>query len=342
MYEVDGQRRGWRALTKAAFRVSPMSEVPALVLLRFRHGTGFSLYTSSQGRARIFERLARDVPASQLGQLYLWRQSQQRARGVAGFEEQLARLEEILRLGFNDLGSRYYVQALAELSREADGEPELARRVAGFAERLGERVAAEDPEELDALVSCWQFVARLDPQVPSASVERHFAELRAAVQDPADTRARQLLALFTFRTAQTSRTLSDPEESLASTKQALAIYEAEPADPREFPERVGAQVRCAVFASELLRELERPEEAWVALQETRRLHGRALRLLDIAPMVLERMISTQELILELARAAHASGRGPEARAILDVAIQSSAGTTQGRYERLLKELSAGE
>ena len=341
VYDVDGRRRTWRALTRAAFRVSVLSEVPALVLLRFRHGTGFSLHTSTQGRARIFERLAREVPESQIGQLYLWRQAQGRSRGLAGFEAQLKRLEEIVELDCNDLGSRYYVQAIAELSRDSAAlEAELALRLQAFAERIAERVSAEDPEELDALVSCWQFSERLDPVVPAPGTERRFAALRQAAQRPEATRERQLLALYTFRSAQSSRGPSDPEQSLAGVKEALALYEAEPAEPREFPERVGAQVRCAVYAAELLRELERPEQAWQVLQATRRLHGRAQRLLDVSPLVLGRLLSTQELTLELARSAQASGRAQEGRAILDTAIQVSTGTTRSRYERLRKELAS--
>lgn len=339
-YEFDWRRRGWRSLFLAANRVSVMRKEGPQVLFRLRHGVAHGIEARGPARRRIFQRLLDRYPGSHLANLWLWKRDQSRARGIEGFEEQLKRLQEIVKLPTHDLAARYFVEALTELTREHAGlDPELAGRLGAFALELAAWVERSDPEDLDSLVNCWRIAERLDPEVPSQQVVERLGTLRAAAKDPEAVRERHLLASYLVRGIQDHWRLAEPSVALQTAVEALRLFEESPPDPATQPDRVGSQVRTASFLAAVLRELDRPEEAWQALQPTRRLHDEALRTAQHTRIALYRIVASSTLVEALAEAAYASGRRAVGVTILDSAIRMSDGTGFAkRYLRLRDRL----
>lgn len=348
-YEVDWRRRGWRSLYLAANRLMPGSTEGPRILFRYRHGVAYGLErVRRQATRRALQRLVDAYPESHLANLWVWHRAQARARGLEGFEEQLERLEEIFAGATADLAARYFVDALELLRREQAGlDPDLSKRLAAFALRLAAWTEENEPEDLESLVSCWRVAERLDPEVPSQQVVERLSKLRAAVKDPKDVRSRHLLAIYLVAGLKESWRLAEPEVALQAGAEALRLFEESPPDAVTQPDRVGAQVRCASFLGAVLREVGRPDEAWQVLQPTRRLHDETLRSARHTRLSLYRIVASSTLVEALAEAGFASGRAPQARQILDSAVQLSQGTSglshyQRLRERLERELAERE
>ena len=342
-YEVDWRRRGWRSLYLAANRLIPGSTEGPRILFRYRHGVAHGPQSVRRpATRRTFQRLREAYPESHLANLWAWHRAQSRARGVEGFEEQLESLERTFAGATADLAARYFVQALHDLHREHAGlDPELSKRLAAFALRLAAWTEENESEDLESLVSCWRVSERLDPEVPSAQVAVRLTKLRAAVKDPKDVRSRHLLAIYLVRGLKDHWRLAEPEIALQAGAEALRLFEESPPDPETQPDRVGSQVRCASFLASVLRELERPEEAWQVLQPTRRLHDEALRSARHTRLSLYRIVASSTLVEALAEAGYASGRERLAREILDSSIRLSEGTGGATfYGRLRRRLES--
>jgi len=342
-YEVDWRRRGWRSLYLAANRLIPTSTEGPRILFRFRHGVARSPRSLRRPvTRRTFARLKDAFPESHLANLWTWHRAQSRSRGVEGFEEQLESLEETFDGATSDLAARYFVEALHDLHREHAGlDPELSKRLAAFALRLAAWTEENEPEDLESLVSCWRVSERLDPEVPSAQVAVRLAKLRGLVKDPKDVRSRHLLAIYLVRGLKDHWRLAEPEVALQAGAEALRLFEESPPDTASQPDRVGSQVRCATFLAAVLRELDRPDEAWQVLQPTRRLHDEALRSARHTRLSLYRIVASSTLVEALAEAGYASGRELLARQILDSAFRLSEGTGNANfYERLRKRLES--
>lgn len=338
-YEVDGRRRSWRSLFLAANRLlSTTSEAPQ-VLFRYRHGVAYDLDRVRRAETRrVIQRLADRYPESHLGSLFAWYRAQSRARGVEGFEEQLTKLEQIFTGQTEDLAARYFVDALEDLYRDHAGlDPALSQRLAAFALRLATWIEENEPEDLESLVGCWRVAERLDPEVPSQQTEARLTSLRAAVKDPKAVRERHLLAIYLVAGLRDHWRLAEPEVALQAGAEALRLFEESPPDAATQLDRVGSQVRCASFLAEVLRELDRPDEAWQVLQPTRRLHDDALRRAQHTRLSLYRLVRSSILVEALAEAGFASGRERQAREILYSAVQLSSSTAGAGFYRRLQE-----
>jgi protein kinase-like protein len=338
-YEVDWRRRGWRSLYLAANRLMPGSGEGPRILFRYRHGVSWGLSRIRRpATRRALQRLRDTYPQSHLASLWAWNRAQSRARGLEGFEEQLASLEAALGAATMDLAGRYFVAALQELYGEHAGlDPELSKRLSAFSLRLAAWIEENDREDLGSLVKCWRVAERLDPEVPSEQVVERLSKLREAAQDPQDVRSRHLLAIYLVAGMKDHWRLAEPKVALQAGTEALRLFEESPPEPVTQPDRVGAQVHCASFLAAVLRDMDRADEAWQVLQPTRRLHDEALRRARHTRISLYRIVASNTLVEALCEAGYASGRLAAAREILASAAHLSEGTGGAAHYKRLRE-----